>query len=313
MLIVSCDDANTDLDNKDFRHEMRNFVIDLSAWSKTQVSNFIIIPQNGQELITNTGEGDGTPQPEYLDAIDAAGRESMFYGYYADDQETPEVDKQHLLDLCVLCEAHGVDILATDYCFSSSKMDNSYTTNEQYNFISFAADHRDLNNIPDYPSLIYRENTADILTIAEAQNFLYLIDGENYATKAAFISAVSATNYDVVIMDLFHNETSYTAAEIEQLNTKANGGARLVICYMSIGEAEDYRYYWDDDWDGNEPDWLEPENPDWAGNYKVRYWDDEWQSIVFGNQNSYLQMIIDTGFDGVYLDIIDGFEYFEER
>ena len=44
-------------------------------------------------------------------------------------------------------------------------------------------------------------------------------------------------------MDLFRLEKTYTAAEILELKTKHNGGKRLVICYMSIGEAEDYRYY----------------------------------------------------------------------
>ena len=30
----------------------------------------------------------------------------------------------------------------------------------------------------------------------------------------------------------------------EELKIKDNGGKRIVIAYLSIGEAEDYRYYW---------------------------------------------------------------------
>ena len=82
---------------------------------------------------------------------------------------------------------------------------------------------------------------------------------------------------------------------------------------MSIGEAEDYRYYWDDSWKRGSPEWLEAENLRWRGNFVVRYWDPEWKSIVFGNAEAYLDRIIAAGFDGVYLDIIDGYEYFEER
>ena len=140
-----------------------------------------------------------------------------------------------------------------------------------------------------------------------------MINSENFAAKQDYISAVSATNYDAIIMDLYHNETAYTSTEINQLKTKQNGRKRLVICYMSIGEAEDYRYYWQESWVTDKPDWLEPENPDWEGNYKVKYWETEWQNIIFGNDNSYLKMILDAGFDGTYLDIIDGFEYFEEK
>lgn len=82
---------------------------------------------------------------------------------------------------------------------------------------------------------------------------------------------------------------------------------------MSIGEAEDYRYYWQLEWDINPPSWIDKENPDWQGNYKVQYWNESWQNIIFGSDKSYLDKIIETGFDGVYLDIIDAFEYFENK
>ncbi len=296
----------------DYRLEMRSFIADLGTYARGINSSFIIIPQNGQELITNTGEGDGTPEANYLAALDATGREDMFYGYNNDDEATPSEDMQHFIDLCLLCEQYGVEVLATDYCSTHGKMNDSYMVNEQNGFISFAADQRDLNNIPDYPASPYNENSNDIVTISEAKNFLYLINSENYNSRQDFIDAVSQTNYDALIMDLYHNDEPFTEAEIEQLKTKFNGGSRLVICYMSIGEAEDYRYYWQSGWRVGNPDWLEAENPDWAGNYKVRYWDSEWQAIIFGNDNSYLKKILDAGFDGVYLDIVDGFEYFEE-
>lgn len=80
---------------------------------------------------------------------------------------------------------------------------------------------------------------------------------------------------------------------------------------MSIGEAEDYRFYWKNEWKTNPPVWLGEENPDWEGNYKVWYWEKEWQNIIISDPDSYLQRILNAGFDGVYLDIIDAFEYFE--
>ena len=112
-------------------------------------------------------------------------------------------------------------------------------------------------------------------------------------------------------MDFFYNEEEFTDAQIEELKQKANGGTRLLICYMSIGEAEDYKYYWQCNWAVGNPSFVEKENSNWQGNYIVRYWEQEWQSILFGNDNSYLKSILDAGFDGVYLDIIDAFEQFE--
>ena len=64
--------------------------------------------------------------------------------------------------------------------------------------------------------------------------------------------------------------------------TKANGGKRLVISYMSIGEGEDYRYYWQSSYSSNPLEWLSGPNPDWPGNYKVKYWLNSWKAIIYG-------------------------------
>ncbi len=310
---IRCERETTSpmLTNIDYRHEMRTFVIKLSASAKAHNEHFIIIPQNGQELLTDNGTADGSLQIDYLSAIDATGREDLFYGYDNDDQKTPARKRQPLLDLCLLCEQHGIDVLVTDYCSTPNHVDSSYRFNNRYGFISFAAHERELNEIPGYPVQPYRENSEDIEHVSRARNFLYLINSEKYSIKDDFIHAVSQTNYDMVIMDLYHNETAYTASDIERLKTKRNGGKRLILCYMSIGEAEDYRFYWEKRWRTDPPEWLEPENPDWQGNFKVRYWHKEWQSIIYSARSSYLTKILNAGFDGAYLDLVDAFEYFE--
>jgi len=294
-----------------YRQEMRSFVIELSAYAKSHKDDFIIIAQNGQELIREKAEG--SIQRTYLQAIDATGREGLLYGYHTEDVKTPLKDKKQMLELCLLYEKYNVEVLVTDYCFRPNKVDDSYQVNEQMGFVSFAANKQELNTIPPYPLMPHNVNNDDIKHISQAKNFLYLINGENYEKKQDFINAVSASDYDLVIMDLYHNEIAYTESEIISLKTKSNGGERLVVAYMSIGEAEDYRYYWQKVWKTNKPNWLEAENPDWTGNYKVRYWDRHWQQIIFNEDDSYLKKIIDAGFDGVYLDIIDAFEYFEDQ
>ena len=85
----------------------------------------------------------------------------------------------------------------------------------------------------------------------------------------------------------------------------------MVVAYLSIGEAEDYRYYWQSDWANDKPSWLEKENPSWEGNIKVKYWYEDWQNIIYGNEDSYLDKVLKANFDGVYLDIIDAFQYYE--
>jgi cysteinyl-tRNA synthetase len=217
-----------------------------------------------------------------------------------------------LIEFLNIAKSYGKKILVTDYCSTSYNIDSSYSRNSHLGYISFAANHRELNNIPEYPKSLFCENNAKITSLSQVNNFLYLINPENYGSKAQFISDVTARNYDLMIMDLFFNgRITFNASEINQLKNKSNGGKRLVLAYLSIGEAEDYRYYWQTRWTNQKPDWLLDENPDWKGNLKVKFWNKEWQSIITGNDSSYLHMIMKADFDGVYLDRVDAFEYFE--
>ena len=308
MSILSCSNGDKEeIPSLNFRQEMREFVQDISLYAKNQQSNFLIIPQNGQEILTVNSEPDGAVASAYVDAIDAVGREDLFYGYVDDDKETPAEDRDYLISFCDVAKNNGKVVLTTDYCSTHSKMDGSYTANQSRGYISFAADHRELDNIPAYPSVIHNVNTSNISTIGEVKNFLYLINPSAYTTKQAFLDAVKASNYDMVLIDLFFNEESLTMTDITTLKTKANGATRLVLCYLSIGEAEDYRYYWD----GLDKNLLYNENPDWPGNFLVKYWEPTWKEVIYGNDQSYVKKIINAGFDGAYLDIIEAYEYFE--
>lgn len=314
IVFISCgtDDNEISPPQIDYKQEMRNYVIGISQYAKTFNANFFIVPQNGIELVSSNGQENGTPNTTYINAIDGNGQEDLFYGYDNDDEATPIINNTYLRSFLDKSKNLGKTILVTDYCSTPANMNNSYNQNSAVNFVSFAADHRELDNIPNYPNPIYNQNNVSVTNLSEIKNFLYLINPLNYNSKSDFINAIISTNYDLLIMDLFfHDGTEFTTTEINQLKNKANGGKRLVISYMSIGEAENYRYYWQASWDSNKPSWMDSENPDWAGNFKVKYWEPEWQNIIFGNENSYLKKIINASFDGVYLDIIDAFEFYE--
>lgn len=313
LALGSCgkDDSNGAGDI-DYRQEMRNFVQGISQYAKTIHPGFIVIPQNGIELVTVNGEVNGDEDTNYLASIDGNGQEDLFYGYENDDEITPASEIAYLQDFLSIPKHAGKAILVTDYCSTPANVDNSYALNNALGYISFAAPQRELNVIPGYPYMLNGENNATVVSLEQAKNFLYLINTENYLKKSLFINAVVSTNYDLLILDLFYtSESAFSSGEIEELRAKANGGRRLVIAYLSIGESEIYRYYWQPGWFPGNPAWLDAENPDWPGNFKVRYWDPEWQKIIYGNDSSYVKKILDAGFDGVYLDIIDGFEYYE--
>ncbi|MFH0864953.1 MAG: MJ1477/TM1410 family putative glycoside hydrolase [Bacteroidota bacterium] len=139
---------------------------------------------------------------------------------------------------------------------------------------------------------------SQLQSLMNIKTWAYQLQGINIAQIAA------DTSFDLIIIDYSidgTDEGKFTPQEITQIR---NSGKK-VISYLSIGEAEDYRYYWQSSWSTSPPSWLGPENPDWAGNYKVRFWDPQWQSIIF----SYVDTIIAQGFDGIYMDIVDAYYY----
>ena len=148
------------------------------------------------------------------------------------------------------------------------------------------------------------------------RNFLYQLQNLD-------LKAIGQTGYDLVVMDYSadgDDETAFTAEQIAALK-HSPGGDKTLLAYLSIGEAENYRFYWQPNWDANddsEPDdgapaWLDIEDPNWEGNYTVRYWNPNWQAIIYGRPESYLDKIIAAGFDGVYLDLIESYWYYEEQ
>lgn len=99
-------------------------------------------------------------------------------------------------------------------------------------------------------------------------------------------------------------KTPWSAFDVKKMK-----GSSKILCYLSIGEAENYRSYWKKDWQHGYPSFIDEENPDWPGNYKVRYWDPLWQTLIFRQ----VSQAVDQGFDGVYLDIIDAYEFYEDQ
>lgn len=118
---------------------------------------------------------------------------------------------------------------------------------------------------------------------------------------------IVSAGFELVVIDYSEDGTDegmYSRTEIKAI---AAAGT-IPIAYVSIGEAEDYRFYWKTGWEEDPPAWLGRTNPDWVGNYKVRYWDPAWKGIV----HSYLDRTASQGFFGIYLDIVDAFEYWSD-
>ncbi len=169
-----------------------------------------------------------------------------------------------------------------------------------------------------------------------------------YQLQRLDVAQVAAAPLDLVVVDETldgHLRPASIQRTLASLKQKPDSGRRVVLAYLSIGEAEDYRRYWQAGWvaaakptapapelanpDGSPPAranvpimapaplqplhaptkdapvWLGPENMEWRGNYRVRYWHPDWQNLMFGQNGAALDRIIAAGFDGIYLDRAD--------
>jgi cysteinyl-tRNA synthetase len=134
-----------------------------------------------------------------------------------------------------------------------------------------------------------------------------------YQLQSSHLAEPGRGKSDLLVVDYARSDPAggatipLTPAEVARLKRKKAGGKRLVLAYLSVGEAQEHRYYWKPEWRVARPEWIISENCRWPRNHLVRYWLPDWKEIIYRGPGSYLSRIVDAGFDGVYLDRIDAY------
>ncbi len=132
--------------------------------------------------------------------------------------------------------------------------------------------------------------------VAEISSWAYQLQGYDKTD-------LEAISVDLLVVDVDELQRSKTTLDALKRNNKH------VVSYLSVGEAESYRGYWQAHWKQRPPAWLDRENPNWAENYRVRYWTRDWRAIM----TAAITRIAKAGFDGVYLDTVDTYEFYREQ
>jgi cysteinyl-tRNA synthetase, unknown class len=140
-----------------------------------------------------------------------------------------------------------------------------------------------------------------------------------YQLAALSLNTAAASPYDLIVVDATAglDTGGFTREQVDRLKRAPDGSRRIVISYLSIGEAEDYRadYFSPEYMEEEAPDWLMKENPQWKGNRIIRFCSEGWQKTILGDENGFnvysgdapspLYKLLELGFDGVYLDRVD--------
>lgn len=141
-----------------------------------------------------------------------------------------------------------------------------------------------------------------------------------YQLNGLKVDQAGRSPYDLLVVDAttgLAEDRPFRPDEVERLKARGDGTKRIVVSYLSIGEAEDYRpdYFSKEYLEEDAPDWLLHENPQWKGNRIIRFCEEGWQKTILGDEQgrnvyngidpSPLYRLIELGFDGVYLDRVD--------
>jgi cysteinyl-tRNA synthetase len=175
---------------------------------------------------------------------------------------------------------------------------------------------------------------SDPLPLANVRYWAYQIQDLDISGN---VNKIVNSQYDMVVIEpTVTYDSDFDAEDMVRRikNSKASDGVhrKLVIAYIDIGEAEEWRWYWGNHQTYEEyglcktsyinqirqwAPWVVACDPDgWGGNYPVAFWDEEWKDIVINGTNlgsseyfnSMLDEVVQDGFDGVYLDWVEAWE-----
>ena len=278
---------------------MREFVKEIR---NNTSSSKIIISQNGNELYFKNNKID----ENFFKITDGTTQESLYYGDTLKfNVATSKEANNELLKLLLPIRKKGKLIFVINYGKGEKKRNFLKQESLKTNLINELLPSFVLN---DFYKPINDYNTNDIHSLNEVKNYLCLLNPEKFSSMDEYYQALKNTNYDLLLIEVSYDNIFFNREQIEGLKVKKNGGKRIVIAYLSIGEAEDYRFYWKKEWNKNKPDWIVSENENWSGNYIVKYWKPEWKEII----KEYQKKLDEIGVDGYLLDTLDSYSYFEK-
>ena len=300
----------------DMREEMRKFVISIAQFGRQYRRDFRIIARGGLDLLVKRDDVDEektSPARTYLRALDGLVAEGMFFTERRPGMPPPPERQAEMLSLADYAKNNGVRVFTLDYGDGNKFVDKAHAEAQKRGFVSLVSSRPllDVSSLPTYPERPFGENPKSILSLGQVRNFIAVTNSIPYGREDNFALTLHSTNYDMAIVDVFHGRQPLTQQAVETLKYKKVGAKRLVVAKMDIGSAASYMYYWKDGWTEGSPPFINAPHRGDPDRYYVEYWQPEWKKLIAGDTNSYLYGIIRQGFDGVLIDGLDAYKFFE--
>ena len=242
----------------DHREAMRQFIQSISAYARRQNRNFMVLTKEGLDLLVKKDIADEKivlPARTYMRSIDGVVVDGLFYGRQSFGLPTDKKVLENRLPLVNQAVNNGIKTLVIDYVKSPQEAQESIKLNKARNFIPFASmtPRNILNTIPSYPRRPLQENPKSILSIKDVKKNLYLRETGRFGRQDEFTLKIHSTNFDLVVVDVFHGRAPLSRRAVETLKYKKVGAKRLVFAHIDIGTAASHRYYWKARWREGSP------------------------------------------------------------
>ena len=301
----------------DLREEMRKFVIAIAQFSRQYRNDFRVIARGGLDLLVKRGVLDDqrtSPARTYIRSLDGLIAEGIFSSL-THPEKPPSAEKQSkIMRVVNYAKINGVRVFTFDHGKSRGFIDRTHHKAKKFGFVSLVSQKKlsEISYLPTYPKRPFDENPKNILSLGQVKNFVAITNSIPFGRQDSFALKLHSTNYDMVIVDVFHGRQPLTRRAVETLKFKKVGAKRLVIAQMNIGLAASYKYYWEDRWGEGSPSFINVPLRNDPDQYYVKYWLPRWQNLIAGDTNSYLYGIIRQGFDGVLIDGLETYKFFED-
>jgi hypothetical protein len=204
-------------------------------------------------------------------------------------------------------QSEGRRILSVDECASAKEAEAPFRNGDRDRVLAFAsAGNPGLDHMPKAKP--HREDAQPITAVTAARNWLPLLKLDRYGTRDEFVRAIEDSNYDVVVVDVAHRGAdSLVKSDVYRMKFKKLGPPRLVLAVMPLGRAFDWRWYWKKGWEAGNPPFLFALDEE-PGAFITDIGSPDWRKLL----SKYLIGIMDLGFDGVMLDDVGTYLWFED-
>ena len=199
-------------------------------------------------------------------------------------------------------------ILSIENCPTQAAADNAVRAADRDHVLTFAAMQDPMLDVLPKNRPVH-ENANPVTSISQMKTWLVNTKGDKFGGREDWLSALTKTNYDAVVVDVgWRGVDLFNKADISRLKYKSLGGPRLVLAEMPMGRAFDWRWYWQKDWTAGNPPFLFAVDKSEPGAFVVDPLSPQWLEIL----GKYIAGLMDLGFDGVMMDDIDTYLWFED-